>query len=189
MEEKTVIETERLILREPRITDLADFRAGVNNREITDILFNVPYPFTGANARSMIEKAISQMNTINDRHFFFELKSENKVIGSLRIGVRDGVGDLCGHVNPAYQNQGYMQEAMNAIFEMLFESKVIKEFTIFIFEGNASLLHIAEKLGFIVKPTEEFVAAKSTEKRHRLIKAYLTKLKWKKEKAQASRTS
>jgi len=188
MEEKRTIETERLILREPRESDWQDIHKGGNHIEISKNLFNLAHPWPEQEAKDMVNLSIKQIKEIGDRQYFFQLKKTGEVMGNIRVGVLDGVGDLCGHVRFEYQGEGYMEEALKPVIEMLFKCNVVKEFTAYLFEDNEKARYLFEKFGFEQKLTEDYVVSKSNGKNHRLVKYYLTKPKWRKEIFKKDRT-
>ena len=77
MDEKVIIETERLILRQYRLEDINDIVEGLNNINVTKWLAGAPYPYTEKDAESFITESINEKLY----NFAIVLKSENKVIG------------------------------------------------------------------------------------------------------------
>ena len=81
MNENTIIETDRLILRQWKIQDVNDVVEGLNNLNVTKWLAQVPYPYTEEDAKSFINKSIEN----NLYNFAIVLKEENKVIGGTQL--------------------------------------------------------------------------------------------------------
>lgn len=77
MDEKVIIETERLILRQYKLEDVNDVVEGLNNLNVTKWLQGAPYPYTIKDAEYFINKSINEKLY----NFAIVLKSENKVIG------------------------------------------------------------------------------------------------------------
>ena len=78
MNKDTIIETERLILRQYKISDADDVVDGLNNLNVSRWLASVPFPYTKEDALNYINNSID--NNLYD--FAIVLKSENKVIGA-----------------------------------------------------------------------------------------------------------
>lgn len=108
-----IIETERLILRPWRLTDIGDMVEGLNNFETAKYL-TVPFPYTDACAREYIGK-----HTECDGSYYafaIELKSEGKVIGgtSLEFSFDPKIGHGGIWFNQKYTGVGYGTEAWRA---------------------------------------------------------------------------
>ena len=58
MNKDTIIETERLILRQYRIEDIDDLVEGLNNINVTQWLQGAPYSYTEDDAIHFIKKSI-----------------------------------------------------------------------------------------------------------------------------------
>ena len=60
MDDKIIIETERLILRQYRLEDIDDVVEGLNNLNVTKWLAGAPYPYTKKDAENFINKSINE---------------------------------------------------------------------------------------------------------------------------------
>ena len=81
MDDKIIIETERLILRQYRLEDIDDVVEGLNNLNVTKWLAGAPYPYTKKDAENFINKSINEKLY----NFAIVLKIENKVIGGTQL--------------------------------------------------------------------------------------------------------
>ena len=81
MNEDIIIETDRLILRKYKLSDVNDVVEGLNNLNVTKWLAGAPYPYTEEDALYFINKSIDN----NLYNFAIVLKSENKVIGGTQL--------------------------------------------------------------------------------------------------------
>ena len=81
MKEDIIIETDRLILRKYKLSDVNDVVEGLNNLNVTKWLAGAPYPYTEKDALYFINKSIDN----NLYNFAIVLKSENKVIGGTQL--------------------------------------------------------------------------------------------------------
>ena len=120
MNKDVVIETERLILRQWNMNDIADMVEGLNNINVTKWLAGAPYPYTVKDAEEFIQKTIDN----NLYNFAIVLKSENKVIGGTQltnISVANGTAGGGIWINEKYQGYGYGSEAFGARIQYAFE--------------------------------------------------------------------
>ena len=120
MDEDMIIETERLILRQWNMNDIADMVEGLNNINVTKWLAGVPYPYTEKDAEEFIKKTIEN----NLYNFAIVLKSEKKVIGGtqlINISFSNGTAGGGIWINENYQGYGYGTEAFGARIKYAFE--------------------------------------------------------------------
>ena len=120
MDEKVVIETERLILRQYRLEDADDVVEGLNNINVTKWLAGAPYPYTTRDAEYFINKSINEKLY----NFAIVLKSENKVIGGTQLTNIDMYNGTAGGgiwISEKYWGHGYGTEAFGARIKYAFE--------------------------------------------------------------------
>ena len=92
MNEDLIIETERLILRPYKLSDVDDIVEGLNNINVSKWLAFVPYPYTLEDAKDYIQKSIDT----NAYNFAIVLKSENKVIGATQLSDISNIHGTAG---------------------------------------------------------------------------------------------
>ena len=120
MDDKVVIETERLILRQYRLEDADDVVEGLNNINVTKWLAGAPYPYTTRDAEYFINKSINEKLY----NFAIVLKSENKVIGGTQLTNIDMYNGTAGGgiwISEKYWGHGYGTEAFGARIKYAFE--------------------------------------------------------------------
>lgn len=120
MDKDMIIETERLILRQWNMNDIADIVEGLNNINVTKWLAGAPYPYTEKDAEDFVKKTIDN----NLYNFAIVLKSENKVIGGTQltnISLANGTAGGGIWINENYQGYGYGTEAFGARIKYAFE--------------------------------------------------------------------
>lgn len=120
MDDKIIIETERLILRQYRLEDIDDVVEGLNNLNVTKWLAGAPYPYTKKDAENFINKSINEKLY----NFAIVLKSENKVIGGTQLTNIDFYNGLAGGgiwISEKYWGHGYGTEAFGARIKYAFE--------------------------------------------------------------------
>lgn len=115
-----IIETDRLILRQWNMNDIADMVEGLNNINVTKWLAGAPYPYTEKDAEDFVKKIIDN----NLYNFAIVLKSENKVIGGTQltnISLANGTAGGGIWINENYQGYGYGSEAFGTRIKYAFE--------------------------------------------------------------------
>ena len=147
MNEDLVIETERLILRQYKLSDADDVVEGLNNLNVSKWLAFVPYPYTKEDAVEYITKSIEQ----NLYNFAIVLKSENKVIGATQLNNISKVHGTAGGgiwINEKYHGYGYGTEAWGARIKYAFEKLNLRRLENGYFKDNISSWKMQEKFGY-----------------------------------------
>lgn len=154
------IETERLILRPFRQTDLDDFYEYASEKGVGEM--------AGWKHHQNKEESQQILNRFieNDKTFAIVLKSNNKVIGSLGIeeyGMEealtefyDYIGREIGYVlSKSYWGKGIMPEAVKAVIDYLFKVLNFDFLTCGYYDFNRQSKRVQEKCGF--KPYRKLV--------------------------------
>jgi ribosomal-protein-alanine N-acetyltransferase len=143
--------TNRLIIRNLRETDLADFVEYRSDPEVCK--FQGFEPFTREQGKEYLESLkdgtfgkAGKWNQLG-----IELKSENKLIGD--IGLKPETGDPriveCGvSFSTRYQGKGYAKEALTRIFDHLFTEQNIHRIIGVVDVENAGAIRLLESLRF-----------------------------------------
>ncbi len=136
------IETDRLLLRNYRVTDFADIFNYFSDEEVSR--YEDFYPMSEEQVRNIITEWQDM-----DNRLVAELKSEQKVIGSAGYWI-DEEGHHCidYDFNPKYCGQGYATEAGYALVHYLFESMDIHAVYGDCDVQNVSSWKLLERLGF-----------------------------------------
>lgn len=147
MNKDTIIETERLILRQYKISDADDVVDGLNNLNVSRWLASVPFPYTKEDALNYINNSID--NNLYD--FAIVLKSENKVIGATQISNISLIHGTAGGgiwINEKYHGKGYGTEAWGARIKYAFEILGLRRLENGYFKDNISSFKMQEKFGY-----------------------------------------
>ena len=155
-----VIETERLILRPFRQSDLQDFYEYASVPGVGEM--------AGWNHHESIEKSqeILELFIKEDKTFAIVLKENNKVIGSIgveRYGLEDKLTEFNGYygreigyvLSKDYWGQGIMPEAVSAVIGYLFNNLQLDFLTCGYYDFNSQSKRVQEKCGF--KPYRKLV--------------------------------
>lgn len=140
------LETQRLILRAPRVEDAAAYTA-IHNSEFV-LRFNAMQP----TATARMEERFTQEEYL-DNTVFMEEKESGKLIGaifmeedSLRYGVASR--DLSYFIHEDFCRKGYMKEAMHAVIAHLFEAEDLACVSARAFAPNIASRALLHSLGF-----------------------------------------
>ena len=145
------LETERLIIRNFRSSDVADFVEYRSDPQVCR--FQGYEPFTEEMGRGYIESL--QDGTFGEtgkwNQLAVELKSEKKLIGD--IGIKPEAGHPgtveCGiSFSTKYQGKGLAKEALIKVFDYLFAEKNIHRIIGIVDVKNTSAIQLLENMNF-----------------------------------------
>lgn len=141
------IETDRLILREWKLSDINDCVEGLNNFNVAKNL-TVPFPYSEENAREFIGMHLKNDN--NNYYFAVQLKNENKVIGSTSLTINNKTGKNKGGIwiNEKYKGKGYGTEVWIARARFAFETLNLNELENGFFDFNEISWKMQRKIGY-----------------------------------------
>ena len=136
-----ILKTKRLILRKPKISDSKDLVEGLNNKEVSEFLATVPYPYKESDAKWWIKKCLKDWgkNKKEDYKFFIELKLEKKIIGAIDISNLNNQNKTCetgSWINKKYWRKGYIMEAKIAINEFAFNKLKVRKMETEVYSKN-----------------------------------------------------
>ena len=146
------IETERLILRSYKESDLPDYYSLLSDRKnmyyLDDIIME-----TLEDAKQSLLEAIKLMENGNARRFAIILKGDSKVIGGVGYDVTaktplGRIGHMGWFIAPEYQNKGYMSEAVKKVIEFAFTKDDCIRITTGCHKDNEASRKVMEKVGF-----------------------------------------
>jgi RimJ/RimL family protein N-acetyltransferase len=177
------LETERLILREPRMSDWKDMVEGLNDLNISKYLLKVSYPYKEKDAKNWIKECIKKSKDKEKYHLSIELKSEKKIIGgiSLEIDKHNKIGKTGSWINRKYQRKGYITEAKIAINNFAFNKLNLRKLETSVFRFNKASNTTQKKVGYISEGRKrKHAICKATGKIHDENMYGLMKENWKK---------
>lgn len=146
------IETQRLMLRRYKMTDLADFVGYRANEKLHEFL-----PSKVRENSSGYKKSLADFvkNYNNEKRptmtWAIALKDSNKVIGSVSVESYEEQNkcvEIGWALSVKYQHKGYAFEACKALIDYLFEKYDLNRIQAFVWEGNEASRKLAKKLGF-----------------------------------------
>lgn len=138
------LETDRLILRAPEVSDAEDYLQFCNTEFV--LRYNAMTPATLEKVRRRFAQKVEGL-------LLLEHKESGRIIGEIDMcadSVRYGVAskELSYWLGEPYSRQGYMKEAMYAVIAHLFESENLECVAARCFAPNTASLALLKSLGF-----------------------------------------
>jgi len=145
----SVLETDRLVLRAPRIEDVAAVAELANNRKIAEMTANLPFPYRASDAHAFVETLGA---TAHSTTFGLFLKREGHLefAGMCGIGRRphETVPELGYWVGEPYWGLGIATEAVRAVIDYVFSETPIEQLSGAARVVNPASRRVLEKCGF-----------------------------------------
>jgi RimJ/RimL family protein N-acetyltransferase len=180
------LETKRLILKKPRMSNWKDIVEGIGDYDVSKMLSSVPYPYKKKDAIEWINKFTKEWGN-KSCPFLIELKSEKKVIGAIGIHKIDkfsGIGTTGSWINQKYWRMGYMTEAKIAVNDFAFNKLKLRRLNSDVFVGNKASNKTQIKMGYKLEGMQrKSKKSKASGKIHDVNMYGLLKEDWKKIRA------
>lgn len=140
------LETERLILRKPQMTDVDDYMEFVNSEFV--MRYNAMTPVTREKAEAQFADAGDDFSAIA-----IEAKESGKIIGMIYTGedsLRYGVAskEFSYFLRQEEARKGYMKEALRALIQHFFTEEKLTCVSARCFVPNVASQRLLESLGF-----------------------------------------
>jgi RimJ/RimL family protein N-acetyltransferase len=145
--QRTVLRTERLLLRPWRLTDVDDAFAYASDPEWGRYLWNTPQPYTLHDAEEWVARCVLN-RWEHDAQFAVDF--EDHVIGGVRLNVTDSAGGTAGlgyNVSRAHWGKGLATEAAAAVIAWGFESLHLQRIFATADARNLASIRVMQKLG------------------------------------------
>lgn len=112
-----VLETERLILRAPRLEDAETIAALANDRRVAENTLRIPHPYALSDAESFIDHANAAAGEI----VFLITTHGARVLGACGVAKLDGEQPEIGYwLGVPFWGKGYATEAARAVIDHAF---------------------------------------------------------------------
>lgn len=153
-----IIRTERLTLRAPAITDLADLVALANNWQVAEPTAVMPFPYAEADGRAFLA-------TIGDSsapRAYAIANGDNRLMGVVSLKFAEGKAPELGYwLGQPHWGKGYVPEAAAGLLQAA-AAAGLTDINARVLESNTASIRVLEKAGFkIIEHT------KSVVERHR----------------------
>jgi len=163
-----ILETKRLILRKPKMSDVDDIVEGIGNYDVAKRLLGAPYPYGKQDALKWLKKTIKNWSKKEKMHFLIELKSEKKVIGCMslnEINYFNGVAKTGSWINKKYWRNGYITEAKIVVNDFAFNKLKLRRLESLVFTDNKASNATQKKIGYELEGVKrKAVKSKTTGK-------------------------
>ena len=140
-----VLETERLILRAPRLGDAKVLAALANDKRIAENTRRIPHPYKRADADDFITAVNAPGGEVA---FLITLREGGAVVGGCGVALQDGAPDLGYWLGVKYWNKGYATEASRAVVDFAFTELGHDTLSAGARVTNPASRRILEKCGF-----------------------------------------
>jgi len=144
-----VLETTRLILREPNLSDTQAIFKNYSDADIAKWFFNEPYS-DPEQAEALILTFRKKHNDASGLTWALVLKTENDLIGSISLdNLKIGESaDLEFDLAKKYWGKGLMSEALKAVFEYSFNRLHLQQIRALTYQNNERTVTLLTRLGF-----------------------------------------
>lgn len=146
--------TERLTLRQLTFDDIKPIFRLRSNREINELITRET-PKNLNEAEAFIDTCLNEFTNENRVFWGLELKKSNQLIGSIalhRIDLENNFAEIGYELNPDYQDEGYMSEAMSEVLDFGITAMNLKTLEAFTHQNNTASIALLEKYLFVLQP-------------------------------------
>jgi RimJ/RimL family protein N-acetyltransferase len=140
-----VLETERLVLRAPRLGDAKAVAALANDRRIAENTARIPHPYRSSDARDWIGGA----NGREGEETYVITLADGTLVGGCGFDLRDDPAPEIGYwLGLAHWGKGYATEAVHALVDRAFGDLRYEALQSGARVTNPASRHVLEKCGF-----------------------------------------
>ena len=144
-----VLETERLVLRELKKSDVSDvYEYSANPKTSEYLLWEVHR--SPEYTKEFVDYVISKYKSGEYNDWALIYKPDNKMIGTCgftKIDQENNVAEIGYVINPDYWNMGIATEAAEAVIEFAFNTMAMNRVEAKFMYGNDASLSVMKKLG------------------------------------------
>lgn len=138
-----VLETDRLVLRQPTLADVKAIARVVGDKRVSINLRRVPHPYTANDAISFVTTIAATIDTV------FLVEHERAAIGLVGVSWENENAPELGYCFAVdHWGKGYATEAARAVIDYAFEEFAIDELLSGARVLNPASRHVLEKCGF-----------------------------------------
>jgi RimJ/RimL family protein N-acetyltransferase len=146
-----VIETDRIKLRKPGISDIPKIMEYANNPRIAEMTLNIPHPYEAKDAIAWLQMANEGFE--DQSHFVFGicLLDGDEFIGGIGLNIEQKFNraELGFWLAEPFWNQGYMTEAVIEVLAFGFDKLKLNKIYATHFWGNPASGKVMAKNGMI----------------------------------------
>ncbi len=156
MEPALLLETERLWLRLPALTDAEMIQTLVGDRRIAETTLNIPYPYPDDMALHWVNAVHGALATGRGVSFVLVGKSDHALMGaiSFRENTVLSQAEMGYWIGVPYWGQGYMTEAARRVIQYIFEERNMNRVYATHFTSNPASGRVMLKAGMRYEGTQ-----------------------------------
>ena len=140
-----VLETDRLVLRAPRLGDAKTVAMLANDRRIAENTARIPHPYKIADAKGWVASA----NLRDGEETYVITLADGTLVGACGFEFRDGPAPEIGYwLGVQYWGKGYATEALHAVIDYTFTDLAHEALTAAARVTNPGSRRVLEKCGF-----------------------------------------
>lgn len=138
-----VLETDRLVLRQPTLADVKAIARVVGDKRVSINLRRVPHPYTEDDAISFVSTIAATIDTA------FLVERDREVVGLVGVSWENENAPELGYCfGVDHWGKGYATEAARAVIDYTFEEFAIDQLLAGARVLNPASRHVLEKCGF-----------------------------------------
>jgi len=143
------LETERLILRPPKMEDAWDMKTLLQERDISENIDAIPYPYPDEMAQRQLREAIQHLDDEDGYYFMITLKSSGELMGAVYSYHRPVHLNttLTYWLGKPYRGNKYISEAVSSVMKYGFEADKFHRIWAMVYADNDAASQILKKVG------------------------------------------
>lgn len=140
------IDTERLVLRAPRVSDLDDLVAEANNWKVLEPTASLPFPYGQEHGRAFVEKA----ERASQHPYVIAGRDDDRLKGIIGLYFHDERPTELGYwLGESHWGQGFAPEAVRGVLDAA-AAIGLAPIRARVLAQNAGSIRVLEKTGFAV---------------------------------------
>ncbi len=147
------LSTERLVLRQLSFDDRKAIFKLRSNREINELITRET-PKNLNESEAFIQTCIDEFENENRIFWAIRLENNNQLIGTIvfhKINAENFYAEIGYEMNPDYQQEGYMDEAMKAVLDYGKLTMSLKSIEAYTHKNNIASISLLEKHQFVLQ--------------------------------------
>lgn len=141
-------ETERLVLRQPELSDAVAIARWLGDYEVARNLATVGHPYSEDDAKALIAKAADKRALGEAYSFAVDHKLTGEFLGMVTLSLEGGVYTLSFWFGRPYWGFGYASEAVRKVAGFAFNTLKVETIEALWFDGDSAAETVLDKLGF-----------------------------------------
>ena len=143
--DRPVLVTERLVLREPRESDIPSLVLLADNHHVAQMLARMPHPYGEAEARAFLAMTRLRRPGVS---YALTLAGTGTLIGCAGLNAKDRGLELGYWIGEPYWKRGYATEAAHALVDLAFRATGISVLHVTARVINPASRRVIHKCGF-----------------------------------------